>query len=102
LSLFEKSGKARFSAQSDSGDSRRHNNASGCSWALRADRSLWGQSHPQGERLEQPEDFEDNHDNDNHSNYVKDISIHGSHSYQIARAMVNTYRNLSAIHRKFA
>jgi hypothetical protein len=46
---------------------------------------------PQGERLEQPEDFEDDHDNNDHSNYVKDISVHGAHSYQIARAMVNTY-----------
>jgi hypothetical protein len=26
--------------------------------------------------LEQPEDFEDDHDNDNHSNNVKDVSAH--------------------------
>jgi hypothetical protein len=26
--------------------------------------------------LEQPKEFEDNHDNDNHSNYVKDASVH--------------------------
>jgi hypothetical protein len=58
-----------------------------------ADRSLWSNRTPQGERLEQPEDFENNHDNNNHSNYVKDVSVHGAHSYQIARAMVNTYRN---------
>jgi hypothetical protein len=58
--------------------------------------------HPQGELLEQPEDFEDDYDNDNHSNYVKDVSAHAGDSYQIARAMVNTYQNLSAIHRRFA
>jgi hypothetical protein len=57
---------------------------------------------PQGELLEQPEDFEDDHDNDNHSNYVKDVSAHAGDSYQIARAMANIYLNLSAIHRKFA
>jgi hypothetical protein len=55
-----------------------------------------------GELLEQPEDFEDDHDNDNHSNYVKDVSAHVGNSYQIARAMINIYLNLSAIHRKFA
>jgi hypothetical protein len=70
LSLFNKSGKARFPLIVPS-----------------------EQSHPQGERLEQPEDFEDDHDNNDHSNYVKDISVHGAHLYQIARAMVNTYRN---------
>jgi hypothetical protein len=47
--------------------------------------------------LEQPKEFEDNHDNDNHSNYVKDASVHAGDSYQIARAMVNIYPNLSAI-----
>jgi hypothetical protein len=47
-----------------------------------------------GGLLEQPEDFEDNHDNDNHSNYVKDISAHVGNSYQIARAMINIYLNL--------
>jgi hypothetical protein len=26
--------------------------------------------------LEQPEDFEDNHDNDNYSDYVEDVSAH--------------------------
>jgi hypothetical protein len=79
LSLFNKSGKAHFPLIVPS-----------------------EQSHAQGERLEQPEDFEDDHDNDNHSNYIKDISVHKRQSYQIARAMVNTYRNLSAIHRKCA
>ena len=29
-----------------------------------------------GELLEQPEDFEDDHNDDNHSNYVKDVSAH--------------------------
>jgi hypothetical protein len=48
----------------------------GCSRAQRAYRSFRGNSHAQGERLEQPEDFEDDHDNDNHSNYIKDISVH--------------------------
>jgi hypothetical protein len=70
LSLFNKSGKARFPLIIP-----------------------FGAIAPQGERLEQPEDFEDDHDNNDHSNYVKDISVHGAHSYQIARAMVNTYRN---------
>jgi hypothetical protein len=59
------------------------------------------QLHPQGELLEQPEDFEDDHDNDNHPNYVKDVSVHAGDSCQIARAMVNIYLKLSAIHRKF-
>jgi hypothetical protein len=70
LSLFNKSGKARSPLIVP-----------------------FGAIAPQGERLEQPEDFEDNHDNNDHSNYVKDVSVHGAHSYQIARAMVNTYRN---------
>ncbi len=49
---------------------------------------------PWGPRLlEQPEEFEDDHDNDNHSNYVKDVSAHAGDSYQIARAMVNIYPN---------
>jgi hypothetical protein len=30
--------------------------------------------------LEQPEEFEDDHDNDNHSNYVKDVSVHARDS----------------------
>ena len=30
--------------------------------------------------LEQPEEFEDDHDNDNHSNYVKDTSVHARDS----------------------
>lgn len=42
-----------------------------------------------GELLEQPEDFENDHDNDNHSNYVKDVSAHVDNSYQIARVMLN-------------
>jgi hypothetical protein len=46
-----------------------------------------------GELLEQPEDFEDDHDNDNHSNYVKDVSAHAGNSHQIARAMTNIYLN---------
>jgi hypothetical protein len=51
--------------------------------------------HPrQGELLEQPEDFEDDHDNDNHSNYVKDVSAHADDSYQIAYAMVKIYPKL--------
>jgi hypothetical protein len=35
-----------------------------------------------GELLEQPEDFEDDHDNDNYSNYIKDVSAHAADSYQ--------------------
>jgi hypothetical protein len=37
---------------------------------------LWQLHHCQGELLEQPKDFEDDHDNDDHSNYVKDVSAH--------------------------
>jgi hypothetical protein len=53
-----------------------------------------------GELLEQPEDFEDDHNNDNYSNYVKDVSAHAADSYQIANAMVNISRNLPAITRR--
>jgi hypothetical protein len=42
LSPFKKVENPVFTAQSDSGDSRRHDNALGCSWAQRADRSLRG------------------------------------------------------------
>ena len=30
--------------------------------------------------LEKPEEFEDDHYNDNHSNYVKDVSVHAGDS----------------------
>jgi hypothetical protein len=49
-----------------------------------------------GELLEQPEDFEDDHNDDNYSNYVKDVSAHVADSYQIAHARVNIYPNLPA------
>ena len=42
LSPFKKVENPVFAAQSDSGDSGRHDNALGCSWAQRADRSLRG------------------------------------------------------------
>jgi hypothetical protein len=32
-------------------------------------------NHEQRRFLEQPEEFEDDHDNDNHSNDVKDVSV---------------------------
>jgi hypothetical protein len=32
--------------------------------------------HQQGRLLEQPEDFEDDYDNDNYSDYVEDASVH--------------------------
>jgi len=54
-----------------------------------------------GELLEQPEDLEDDHDNDNHSNYIKDVSAHAADSYQIAHAMVNitqTYQHQAVFH----
>jgi hypothetical protein len=54
----------------------------------------WQLHHGQGEFLEQPEDFEDDHDNDDHSNYVKDVSAHAGDSYQIACAMVKIYPKL--------
>jgi hypothetical protein len=40
----------------------------------------WQLHHCQGEPLEQPEDFEDDHDNDDHSNYVKYVSAHAGDS----------------------
>ena len=42
-----------------------------------------------GELLEQPENFEDDHDNHNHSNYVKDISAHVGNSYQCECAVAS-------------
>ena len=30
--------------------------------------------------LEKPKEFEDDHYNDNHSNYVKDVSVHAGNS----------------------
>jgi hypothetical protein len=62
----------------------------------------WHLHHCQGEPLEQPEDFEDDHDNDDHSNYVKDISAHAGDSYQIARAMVKIYPKLISLPSKIA
>ena len=47
--------------------------------------------------LEEAEQFEHNHDNDDYSDYVEDVSVHAGDSYQIARAMVNIYPSLSAI-----
>jgi hypothetical protein len=32
--------------------------------------------------LEEPEQFEHNHDNDNYSDYVEDTSVHARDSYQ--------------------
>jgi len=32
--------------------------------------------------LKQSQEFEDNHDNDDHSNDVKDVSVHAGDSYQ--------------------
>jgi hypothetical protein len=53
------------------------------------------------------EHFEDDDDNDNDSDDVEDVSAHADDSYQIARAMVNIYPNLSAttafhLQRRFA
>jgi len=36
-------------------------------------------NHQQGRLLKQSENFEDDHNNNNHSNYVKDVSIHVRH-----------------------
>ena len=47
--------------------------------------------------LEQAEQFEHDHDNDDHSNYVKNVSIHAGDSYQIGRAKANINPNLSAV-----
>jgi hypothetical protein len=35
---------------------------------------------PKRRILEKPEEFEDDHYNDNHSNYVKDVSVHAGDS----------------------
>jgi hypothetical protein len=34
------------------------------------------QLHPEGQRLEQAEQFEHDYDNDNYSDYVEDVSVH--------------------------
>jgi len=39
--------------------------------------------------LEQPEEFEDDHDDDNHSNDVKDVSVHAGDSYQTECAVAS-------------
>jgi len=36
----------------------------------------------QGRLLEHPEDFEDDNDNDNYSDYVENVSVHAGDSYQ--------------------
>jgi hypothetical protein len=64
---------------------------------VRADEKLCAFVAEQRGPLEQAEQFEHDHDNDDHSNYVKNVSIHAGDSYQIARAKVNIYPNLSAI-----
>ena len=38
--------------------------------------SLHGRFESIRKLLKQPEDLEDDHDNDNHSNYVKNVSVH--------------------------
>jgi len=48
-------------------------------------------NHWQRRVLEQPEEFEDDHDNDNHSNYVKDVSVHTGDSYQSESAVARIY-----------
>jgi hypothetical protein len=47
----------------------------------------------QGQLLEQPQDFEDNDNNDNYSDYVEDISAHADDSYQNRSAVANVYLN---------
>jgi len=42
-------------------------------------------------RLEQPEDFEENHDNENYSDYIEDASGHGGDLYQSESAVARNY-----------
>ena len=51
--------------------------------------------------LEQPQEFKDDHNNDNHSDYIKDVSVHASDLYQTARAMVNISSSYQPSSRRF-
>jgi hypothetical protein len=42
-----------------------------------------------GRFLEQAEQFEDDHDNDNYSDDVEDVSVHGRDSYQSEGVMAS-------------
>ena len=42
--------------------------------------------------LEQAEQFENDHDNDNYSDYVEDVSIHARDSYQSNGVVGSVYR----------
>ena len=46
-----------------------------------------------GRLLEHPEDFEDNNDNDNYSDYVENVSVHAGDSYQKWCAVTSIYPN---------
>ena len=47
----------------------------------------------QGRLLEHPEDFEDDNDNDNYSDYVENVSVHAGVSYQKWCAVASIYPN---------
>jgi hypothetical protein len=53
--------------------------------------SVTCQSHQQGRLLEQAQEFEDDHDNDNYSDYVEDVSVHAGDSYQSKCAVASIY-----------
>jgi hypothetical protein len=63
---------------------------SGESWSVAC------QSHQQGRLLEQAEQFEDDHNNDNYSDYIKDVSVHAGDSYQIECAVASIYTDWAA------
>ena len=42
--------------------------------------------------LKYAEQFEHDYDNDNYSNYVKDVSVHTGHSYQSEFTMARFFR----------
>ena len=47
----------------------------------------------QRQLLEHPEDFEDDNDNDNYSDYVENVSVHAGDSYQKWCAVASIYPN---------
>jgi hypothetical protein len=53
---------------------------------------FFGRNEPtEGWALKYSEQFEHDYDNDNYSNYVKDVSVHTGDSYQSECAMARIY-----------
>jgi hypothetical protein len=49
--------------------------------------------HQRGRLLEQAEQFKDNYDNDNYSDYIEYASVHGWTKYQSGCAVASSYSN---------